>query len=365
LDVLDMDPDTVDTGVLPSLEDMVAREPDNLSALLRVGALRQRLGQPDRAREAYEQALATNAHFTPVALRLACLYAEAFGDVEKALVLARRAREDAPQDPEVAETLGRVAFQSGDYAWARGLFQQAAEARPESAWARYRLGLANYMLGRVPAAQTELRHALELDPAFPEAARARQLLALVDLTETMGQPDAALRQAREILADKPNDLPALMLQATAQERLGDAPEALRLYRAILDRYPAFAPAARNLARLFVEQQVGEAEPAYRAAMTARDLLPRDPEVAGVLGKIAYRREQFEWALQLLDESARQLPDRADILFYQGMANYKMGNFSAARQALEHALELNPALPQVEEARRTLAEVTESPIPGPD
>ena len=48
-----------------------------------------------------------------------------------------------------------------------------------------------------------------------------------------------------------------------------------------------------------------ADKALEFAKKARELAPNDAEVAGLLGRIALKADNFSWAYSLLQESARQ------------------------------------------------------------
>jgi tetratricopeptide (TPR) repeat protein len=61
--------------------------------------------------EAYERVLAVNPRFAPAANNLAYLLIENSGDKERALQLAHTAKEVAPEDPNISDTLGWILHQ--------------------------------------------------------------------------------------------------------------------------------------------------------------------------------------------------------------------------------------------------------------
>src|SRR5207253_9166563 len=62
---------------------------------------------------------------------LAVLYSEQFGQLDKAYELAEKAREAAPNEPHLADTLGWISFKKGDYGKAMPLLRDSASKLPD------------------------------------------------------------------------------------------------------------------------------------------------------------------------------------------------------------------------------------------
>ena len=73
----------------------------------------------------------TEPRFAPAANNLAWLYSEHGGDKEKALELAQRAKEAAPDDPHISDTLGWILYKRGVYQRAVGLLKESAAKLPD------------------------------------------------------------------------------------------------------------------------------------------------------------------------------------------------------------------------------------------
>ena len=91
--------------------------------------------------------LKLNPKLASAVTKLAQLYAGPLQNKEKALAYAKKARELAPADPQVAGILGKVAYDSGNFTWSYSLLQEAARQRQNDpailhdlAWAAYSLG---------------------------------------------------------------------------------------------------------------------------------------------------------------------------------------------------------------------------------
>ncbi|PYR57024.1 MAG: hypothetical protein DMF85_14865, partial [Acidobacteria bacterium] len=112
----------------------VARVDPSAITFYNLGTLYMKLGQPSRARAAFEQALALN-----------------------------------PEYPDANNTLGALLAQNGDIAGALGRFRKALEAKPDYADALINLGYTLFQTGQTEQAYELYQRALKLRPDFPEA----------------------------------------------------------------------------------------------------------------------------------------------------------------------------------------------------
>ena len=113
----------------------------------------------------------------PIVLNnLAWLYME-IGD-ERAIATAEQALALAPDNADIADTLGWILVQSGEADRAIGLIRRSIEQKPEDPTVRYHLAVAYLSAGRTAEGRAALEEAIRLGP-FPERADAeRRLLAL-------------------------------------------------------------------------------------------------------------------------------------------------------------------------------------------
>jgi len=341
--------EAADPEVRAALTEILDKEPDNPAALVRLAALEIQAANTAQATAAYHKALATHPAYLPAIIGLAELYAQDNATRPKALDLARKARELAPEDPGVAHTAGWIAFQSRDYKWALSLLQESAAALKSDPTVLYHQGMASYMLGNVPAARKSIQQAVDLAADFPDAKQARQLLAL-----TAGAPGAVIDQAQAVLESDPDYLPGLMVMARVQQDQGE-PAAQKSYEMIVGQYPEFAPAAASLAGLYLLNK-GDLNKAFDLVMKARGALPDDPAVTSTLGAIVCMRGDHGWAARLLQESATKRPDDPQIFYYLGLARHHLKEKEAAAKALQRCLELAPDSPNAADAKGLLSEL---------
>src|SRR5215813_367289 len=328
--------------------------------LMLLGSIHERLKDFPAARDAYEKLLTVSANFAPALNNLAVLYSERLGQLDKAYDLAKQAREAAPNDPNVADTLGWISFKKGDYGSALRLLRESASKISDQPEIQFHLGMAHYMMGEEEPARVALQRATDANADFPgkDEARARLALLAIDI----GAPQTAARnQLESYLRERPNDPVALVHLARLQERDGAVDQAVKTYEQVVANYPLFAPATRQLALLYGRGSSDVAK-AYELALKARQAYPEDPEITKTLGILSYRREFYPRSVELLKEASAKLKEDSETLYYLGEAHRQLKQLKECKEALERALELKLAPPLVEDAKRTLLDCSEAPTP---
>lgn len=162
---------------LAKAEEFIRLNPRGLSGYMLAGIIQQARGDVAGAQKKYEQALEVSPRFVPAANNLAWLLAENGGDKEKALRLAQIAKEGAPDDPNVSDTLGWVLYRRGVYDGAARMLGESAAKRPNDPAVHYRLGMAHYKAGNNDAARTALQVAMKSPVKFSGRQEAERTLA--------------------------------------------------------------------------------------------------------------------------------------------------------------------------------------------
>src|SRR5262249_2870714 len=98
------------------------------------------------------------------------------GNLDVALGLAQTAKEQAPEDPSVSDTLAWIYYKKHVYAKAIGLLRETAAKRPENAVLHYHLGMASIKNGDTELARDALTKALQLRQDFAGRQEAREAL---------------------------------------------------------------------------------------------------------------------------------------------------------------------------------------------
>ena len=118
-----------------------------------------------------------NPEFAPAANNLAWMIAEEEGgDLGEAMRLALVAKEQYPEDPYIADTLGWVHYKRQSYSLALTQFVQAANDLPDNMTVQYHLALALKAEGEIDKARETLTAVLASGSEFPEKDAATKLL---------------------------------------------------------------------------------------------------------------------------------------------------------------------------------------------
>src|SRR5439155_21793770 len=238
---------------ISQLEAMTNAQPNDVISQMRLGEAFQKQGASDKAAAAFEQALKLNPKLATAVIKLAQLNAGPLRNKEKALAYAKRARELAPTDLQVAGILGKAAYESGNFTWSYSLLQEAARQRESDAAILHDLAWAAYSLGKVNEARDVMQKALTTGPDSPQAADARKFLALTALDENPKELMAAEIEVQKELKSNPEYVPALMAEAALYAQRGQIKPATEMYLDILRRWPDFAPAQKRLATLYAQE----------------------------------------------------------------------------------------------------------------
>jgi tetratricopeptide (TPR) repeat protein len=323
-------------------------------ALLQLAMIQQSLQHFDDARDAYEKVLTVNPNLASVLNNLAALYSDNLGQLDKAYDLAKKAREAAPNDPHIADTLGWILYKKGDYDNALPLLQDGAGKLPGDPVIQFHLGMAQYMLGAAEPARLALQHAADATADFSGKNEARRRLALLAIDVQTANAADLRTQLENYLHDQPNDPEALLRLGELQEREGALDQAAKTYEKIVDVDSLFAPALRRVALLYGQRPADETK-AYDLASRARRAYPTDPDIARVLGILNYRRGYYPQSVELLKEAAAKQSDNAELFYYLGEASYQLKQWSNCDGALKRAISLNLSPKLADQANGTLAE----------
>ena len=320
---------------------------NDLIALLREADGYERQGDAAKAAATYEKAFKLNPKLATTAVKLAELNAGPLHQPARALELARKAKDLAPNDPKVGGAVGRVALRAGNISWAYSVLQDSARRAGNDPSVLHDLAIATYAVGKVSEARQTMQRAIDAKPTTADMETAKQFLAMTG-TERPSQGEI-----EAVLKTEPDYLPALMAQGGADLQQNNPDKASKIFQDILRKYPDFAPAQKQLAAIYAVNPNTQKQ-AYDLAMKARKTLVDDPELARTLGEITYKRNEFSYAVQLLQESAAKQPLPAIDLYYLGMAQLQSREEAKGRETLQQALAAGLQEPLAQEAKNRLA-----------
>ena len=105
------------------------------------------------------------------------LYAQNPSTVAAAYDLSTKARKTLPDDPELAELLGRLSYEKKEYPRAIQLLQESARKRPLDADSLFYLGMSQLQARQKTEARGVLNQALVAGLQEPFASEAKRALA--------------------------------------------------------------------------------------------------------------------------------------------------------------------------------------------
>lgn len=146
------------------------------AASAKLGLIEQVAGNYRAASEHYRKVLQTNPREVFVLNSLAYILAEFIGNPAEALPYAQAAKELAPENAAVDDTLGWTYYKMGLYPKAVRHLELAVE-RGASARRHAHLAMAYARSGNRMRAKQTLATALKLDPNLPEASLAQKVVA--------------------------------------------------------------------------------------------------------------------------------------------------------------------------------------------
>jgi tetratricopeptide (TPR) repeat protein len=345
-----------DENTIKMLEKRRAEAPNDVVALTRLGGAYEASQSFEKAKECYEAALKINPQSIPVLTRLAGLYASKLNNLPRATELSRTASTFAPNDPEVSYLAGRIALAGSDQALAYGMLQNAARRLTNRIDVSHDLAIAAFNQGNIDESIRIMDGvaAAKSDPAYAEAARRFLVVAAIVKNPTSPAPQAAAEVQKALQAD-PGYAPGLLAYGLLAEQQSKFAEAKEAYERLLGRNPGFGPANRLLCILYAERLKDDAK-AFELGTKARQAYPRDETLAAAIGKVAARRGDSRYAVQLLNEAAPKRPDDASLFYHLGIAYAAAKQPAEAKAALEKALKLAADAPFAADAKKRLDEL---------
>ncbi len=245
---------------------------------------------------------------------------------ERAIAEAEQAVRDNPSDPQLRLTLAALYYENFRYDQALAEAQEVLEAYPDNDDALLVAGMASLRLGRREDALPYLEQFIALRETRPTAQADMQLeMAEYFVGESyiaLGQSEKALAPLQAALVIVPTDADARYQLGLAYRNLGRCEEALTQFQHAVRLVPDFTEAYEGMAYCY--RTLGQ-ESALRYAE----------------GMVAYGEGNYTLAQAKLQEAASQRPADPQVWLGLGLTYEKLGDLSAALDALTQAQHLAP------------------------
>lgn len=268
-------------------------DPSSYELVFALGGAYLVKGDPARALEAYDQALALKPD-SVMALRQAAAIAERRDELERSLSYWMRARKLAADDPEILLGFGRVCLKMDLLDDAQPALTRAASLRPTDSAYQYTLAVA-----KVGKRQYEAAQAL-LEPLVLKRPDDAQLhYALGSVHYMQGHLVEAAAQLRESLRLDADQLASPYYLALVARDEGHDAEAIERLEALLRRYPDHASSCEALGGLLMNvRRYAEAEQLLRKAVELNPKSVKANYQLGLLLARTGRREEADKQLEM-------------------------------------------------------------------
>lgn len=280
LDVADKKPE----AAKKRFENILAKDPKNLQALLAMAELVARTGgSADEVAGLIGKAISANP--TELTPRLALIsHYRAAKDTKKAVSAAQDALAALPDRPELLEAAATVLGEAGDTNQALAMYGKLATLQPNSPRIYLRIAELQIAAKNKDAAMQSLRKALAIKPDMVEAQRG---IIMLDLDA--GRIKEAIAMAREIQKQRPKEPPGYVLEGDVHLSQKAFAEAASVYRNGLKQAPSSELATKLYGALLAGGNRAEAD---KHAETWLKEHPKDGTFRLYLAEVANARGDY-------------------------------------------------------------------------
>lgn len=308
-----------------------------LQKALELALQHHRAGRAADAEAVYNQVLAREPGNLSALQLLARLYYET-GRHPQAAQALRRAIAVQPGNAELHSNLGSVLGGLGRLDEAEAAIRQSLALRPGSADTYGNLGNIQLARGAADDAINSYRRALTLKPDNPDV-----VSNLGNALRHKGDMPGALECYQRAASLRPGFVEAQTNVAHALKHLGRADEAIEAYRQALRLKPSGADVHVNLANALQDEgRLDEAIEVYRKALSLR---PEPSDAWYGIGNVLKKQGRIDDAIDAFGNAVRVRPDYADAYSNLGICLYEKGENEAAIAAYTQAITHNPNFAQ--------------------
>jgi putative PEP-CTERM system TPR-repeat lipoprotein len=305
--------------------------PSDPESLMHAGAALQARGELRAAVIQFRNAVQGAPNNPEARRRLADAYLEQ-GDGVSAEKELRKAAQLRP-DPALQASIGKALLLQGKPEEALAMLLDAA-ATPAVAAVRAQAHLAQ---GETIAARRAFEAALHTEPAFLPA-----LIGMGQVAALDGQADEATRIAKDLLERFPHSPEAIRFAAALKLEAGQHVEALGLLRQVLSLRPGDAHTHLDVAKLLID--AGKFKDAQYAIEAARRSASGGLHIVYTLALLEFRQNHPAEAKEHLQQILKVAPDYPPALLLSGAIELSLGTRQLAITHLERFLSTNPGHP---------------------
>ncbi len=257
-----------------------------------------------------------------------------------------RALKANPEDVQALDALTRTYLAQNQPAAAVAKAREYAAARPKSALLQEKLGDLLLQTGDAAGSRDAYVRARQADPKLLDAQ-----LALTELNVKEGKLAEARSDLKGMLASSPQSPKTRLWLAYVEHQAGNYPEAISLYRQVIQADPSNVVALNNLAYLLANDS-HQPDEALLLAQRVKELAPQDSSVEDTIGWAYFQKGIYRTALTHLENAART-HDNPAVRYHLGLAYLRAGDEARGRQTLSGLLRNSPQAAEARLAKNAL------------
>jgi tetratricopeptide (TPR) repeat protein len=227
-----------------------------------------------------------------------------------------------------------VEEQAGDLKGAEGNYRKIISLRPDIALAKARLSRILIKTGKRNEAITLIEDVSGMTQSSEDAGLTIGLMLLEE-----GLYPKAIGEFAGVLKKNPRNEQARYLLALTQMETGDLKGAKENLAAISPSSDEYVESVLLLTNILIKEKQSAA--ALDLLLEARKNYANSPQLLVATGRVLEDLDRLPQARDLFLEGARLFPDAADIRFFLGVVEDRMGQKEACIKAMRKAVSLDP------------------------
>lgn len=216
---------------------------------------------------------------------------------------------------------------------------ELAKSRPNDGYVPYLMSEVLISQKKYHEAEVQLQNAIQLMPMRDVVNMPKRndvYIRLADINVVQNHLDNAVNVLKQGLVDIPNDNKLSIRLASVYESTGKYDDAIAIYNDVLKNNPDNVVVANNLASVLTDRK-GDSASLERAKQLAVPFGSSDqPALLDTLGWVYYKLNEIDSALPLLKKAVAAAPKSGVLRYHLGMAYYKKGDKTAAKDELTRA-----------------------------
>ena len=329
-----------------TLLSLLQTNPDDLEVQVALGDLYAGNGNYKKAEALYNEVKGKTPKDTACYVKIAkvnmaqSLWGRAAVELEQALKIS-------PQSNDITALLAHVYLLQKKASAATALAESRISKNSKDAFAFNLLGEIQRIQGNFPKAEENFRKSLSIAPLWPLPQD-----NLVSLYFLQGRKNDAINWLETVIKTYPDNYNSYMSLAQLYVKTRDDKKAVETYERVLARKPDLWVAANDLA-FFLADSGGDLNKAQGLVQRALVQRPHDPTLLDTVGWIAFKKGDFNKAIEYLEGAKTRSTDTPIFNYHLGASYAKAGRADQAKVYLRKAVSSGPDFMGKQEAEKML------------